>query len=67
MTRNYYIGLDVGTSVIKAAAFSEAGKLIKIVSEPAPKSKIVGRASQDMNEIWDITWHLLAQLVDRLD
>ena len=67
MTQYYYIGLDVGTSVIKAAAFSEAGKLIKIVSEPAPKSKIVDRASQDMNEIWDITRLLLAQLVDKLD
>ena len=67
MTRYYSIGLDVGTSVIKAAAFSEAGKLIKIVSEPAPKSKIVDRASQDMNEIWDITRHLLTQLVEKLD
>ncbi len=66
MTRHYSIGLDVGTSVIKAAAFSEKGALIKMFSEPAPDSKIVGRASQDMNVVWEITRRLLARLAGKL-
>ena len=66
MTQHYSIGLDIGTSVIKAAAFSQTGTLIKMVSEPAPKSKIAGRASQDMNAIWDITKRLLSLLVEKL-
>ncbi|MEM7443895.1 MAG: FGGY family carbohydrate kinase [Pseudomonadota bacterium] len=61
------IGLDVGTTIVKVAAYNDQGHLIarsdaaNPVSRPHP-----GWSEQDMTEVWERTADCLSRLVDRL-
>ncbi|MCR9134550.1 MAG: carbohydrate kinase [Alphaproteobacteria bacterium] len=62
------VGIDAGTSVIKAVAFDLGGR--QIASFPVRNSYVVGRdgsASQSMNRTWDDSVAAVVGLADRVD
>lgn len=59
------IGIDVGSSAVKAAAYSEAGKLLAVVrQEVTPQHPQPGWWEQDPEEVWRATWHCMRSLVE---
>jgi erythritol kinase len=47
-----YIGIDVGTSVVKAAAFDERGRAVAVESRPVALDIRGGRVEQDMDQVY---------------
>ncbi len=61
---SYFIGVDVGTSVVKSVLFDETGRELHVIAEsntvhyPQP-----GWAECDMNEVWTAARGTLAQVI----
>ncbi|MFI1012978.1 FGGY family carbohydrate kinase [Streptomyces sp. NPDC020965] len=55
-----YIGIDVGTSVVKAAAFDARGRPLRVESRPLALDLHGGRVEQDMEEVYDAVVTVLA-------
>ena len=54
MTRDVLIGIDAGTSVVKAVAFTRHGDQIAVASRPNRyRTGTDGAAEQDMDRTWD--------------
>lgn len=63
--RDLIIGIDAGTSVIKAVAFDLTGKEIALASRRNEYVTLPdGGVEQDMNRTWRDTAHVLAQLAE---
>lgn len=62
------IGVDAGTSYIKAVAFSRAGEELAVGSEKSPvHSPRVGWKEQRMGVVWERTASAIRSVVDELD
>ncbi|MEV6399040.1 FGGY-family carbohydrate kinase [Streptomyces sp. NPDC051907] len=57
-----YIGIDVGTSTVKAAAFDERGGALAVESRPVALDIRGGRVEQDMDEVYGAVVDVLAAL-----
>ncbi|MEV7717352.1 MULTISPECIES: FGGY-family carbohydrate kinase [unclassified Streptomyces] len=57
-----YIGVDVGTSVVKAAAFDPLGRTLAVESRPVGLAIHGGRVEQDMDEVYGAVGEVLAAL-----
>ncbi|MFC8360526.1 FGGY family carbohydrate kinase [Streptomyces griseorubiginosus] len=57
-----YVGIDVGTSVVKAAAFDGEGRQLAVESRPVELSLHGGFVEQDMTEVYDAVVDVLAKL-----
>ncbi|MFD7067955.1 FGGY family carbohydrate kinase [Streptomyces sp. NPDC059913] len=57
-----YIGIDVGTSVVKAAAFDARGRTLAVESRPVGLSIHDGCVEQDMDEVYGAVGEVLAAL-----
>jgi sugar (pentulose or hexulose) kinase len=60
-----FIGIDVGTSVVKAAAFDFSGRVLGVASRPAPLRARDGRVEQDADEVAAAVWEVLGALTAR--
>ncbi|SCF84003.1 FGGY-family carbohydrate kinase [Streptomyces sp. Ncost-T10-10d] len=60
MTR--YIGIDAGTSVVKAAAFDPQGRTLAVESRPVGLTIRGGFVEQDMEEVYGAVCEVLAAL-----
>ncbi|MFC9244311.1 FGGY family carbohydrate kinase [Streptomyces sp. NPDC057136] len=60
MTR--YVGIDVGTSMVKAAAFDERGRTLAVESRPVRLDIRDGFVEQDMDEVYGAVCEVLAAL-----
>ncbi|MFB4314199.1 FGGY family carbohydrate kinase [Actinomadura sp. 21ATH] len=60
-----FIGIDVGTSVVKAAAFGETGRVLAVEARPARTSARDGRAEQDPDEVAGAVAEVLGALTAR--
>ncbi|WPW28852.1 carbohydrate kinase [Streptomyces atratus] len=60
MTR--YIGIDVGTSMVKAAAFDPQGRTLAVESRPVGLTIRGGFVEQDMDEVYGAVCEVLAAL-----
>ncbi|MFF2325695.1 MULTISPECIES: FGGY family carbohydrate kinase [unclassified Streptomyces] len=60
MTR--YIGIDVGTSVVKAAAFDRRGRTLAVESRPVGLTIRGGFVEQDMDEVYGAVREVLSAL-----
>jgi sugar (pentulose or hexulose) kinase len=60
------IGLDAGTSMVKATAFDRAGLRVALVAERLTPNFAGERAEQDMQNLWDLTCRVLRQLVEQV-
>ncbi len=68
MTGDLLIGIDAGTSVIKAVAFDLSGRQIGMASRPNGWRRLAGGgAEQDMARTWTDTVAVLADLGRRVD
>lgn len=61
-TEPRYIGVDVGTSVVKAAAFDALGRTLAVESRPVGLAIHGGRVEQDMDEVYGAVGEVLAAL-----
>ncbi|WP_328747522.1 carbohydrate kinase [Streptomyces sp. NBC_00285] len=61
-----YVGIDVGTSVVKAAAFDAEGRQLAVESRPVELSLHGGFVEQDMTEVYDAVVDVLARLTGRV-
>ncbi|MFF7946825.1 FGGY family carbohydrate kinase [Streptomyces griseorubiginosus] len=61
-----YVGIDVGTSVVKAAAFDGEGRQLAVESRPVELSLHGGFVEQDMTEVYDAVVDVLAKLTARV-
>lgn len=67
MAGDLFIGVDAGTSVMKAVAFSAEGEELAIAARPNHVHYgVAGRAEQDMAATWSDLVEVLAELVQRL-
>jgi len=57
-----YIGIDVGTSTVKAAAFDSAGRQLAVASRPVELSMHGGYVEQDMDEVYSAVVAVLDEL-----
>ncbi|MEU1280487.1 FGGY-family carbohydrate kinase [Streptomyces sp. NPDC005805] len=57
-----FIGVDVGTSVVKAAAFDEGGRTLATESRPVGLDIRGGRVEQDMDEVYEAVTDALGTL-----
>ncbi|MER7044598.1 FGGY-family carbohydrate kinase [Streptomyces jumonjinensis] len=62
-----YIGIDAGTSMVKAAAFDERGRPLGVESRPVSLSLHGGHAEQDMEEVYGAVEEVLTSLTAVLD
>lgn len=61
------IGIDVGLTSAKAAAFDQHGREIRTVSAPNPRVAVSrDRQEVDMLALWDVVAGVLAELADEL-
>lgn len=60
-----YVGIDVGTSVVKAAAFDGEGRQLAVESRPVELSLRGGFVEQDMAEVYDAVVEVLGKLTGR--
>ena len=68
MTRDLLIGVDAGTSVIKAVAFDVTGKQIAVASRRNHYVTLPhGGVEQDMRRTWQDTVAVLRELGERID
>ncbi|MFF9648519.1 FGGY family carbohydrate kinase [Streptomyces sp. NPDC014622] len=61
-TPTRYIGIDVGTSVVKAAAFGPDGRTLAVESRPVGLTIRDGFVEQDMDEVYGAVREVLAAL-----
>ncbi|WP_030314522.1 FGGY-family carbohydrate kinase [Streptomyces sp. NRRL B-3229] len=61
-----YVGIDVGTSVVKAAAFDGEGRQLAVESRPVELSLRGGFVEQDMTEVYGAVVDVLAKLTGRV-
>ncbi|TXS78598.1 carbohydrate kinase [Streptomyces sp. sk2.1] len=61
-TEPRYIGIDVGTSVVKAAAFDPRGRTLAVESRPVGLAIHDGFVEQDMDELYGAVREVLAAL-----
>ena len=67
MADEVLIGIDAGTSVIKAVAFDMAGKQLDVASRPNSfRSLPGGGVEQGLERTWEDTAGVLRELVDRV-
>ena len=67
MTRDLLIGIDAGTSVIKAVAFSLAGEQIAVAARPNVYQTLGGgQVEQDMHRTWADCAATLRELTERV-
>ena len=67
MTRDILIGVDAGTSVIKAVAFSLAGEQIAVAARPNVYQTLGGgQVEQDMHRTWADCAATLRELTERV-
>ena len=67
MSQGVYIGVDVGTTAIKAAAFDASGQLLTLNSVPSNVTEDApGHASQDMDMVWDATASAIRAVCDSI-
>ncbi|MFF8842970.1 FGGY family carbohydrate kinase [Streptomyces sp. NPDC015127] len=57
-----FVGIDVGTSVVKAAAFDASGTALAVESRPVALDIRGGRVEQDMDEVYDAVVGVLGAL-----
>ncbi|MEG8277478.1 FGGY-family carbohydrate kinase [Streptomyces sp. AHA2] len=57
-----YVGIDVGTSVVKAAAFDTGGRQLAVESRPVGMSLRGGVVEQDMEEVYAAVLEVLGAL-----
>ncbi|MEU6351167.1 FGGY-family carbohydrate kinase [Streptomyces sp. NPDC047072] len=62
-----YVGIDVGTSVVKAAAFDGEGRQLGVEARPVELSLRGGFVEQDMSEVYDAVVDVLGKLTARVD
>ncbi len=61
----YFLGVDIGTSVIKAALYNQYGNEYSLTRQKVPvKHPKPLYAEQDMNEVWDVTTKTIRQCLD---
>ncbi|GAA1797349.1 FGGY-family carbohydrate kinase [Actinomadura chokoriensis] len=60
-----YVGIDVGTSVVKAAAFDEDGRALAVESRPARTLRGDARVEQDAEEVVAAAGEVLGALTAR--
>jgi sugar (pentulose or hexulose) kinase len=61
-----YVGIDVGTSVVKAAAFDAGGRQLAVEARPVGLALDGGRAEQDMDEVYGAVVTALDALTARV-
>lgn len=57
-----YVGIDVGTSMVKAAAFDRAGRELAVEARPVGLALHGGRVEQDMEEVYGAVVAVLSAL-----
>jgi len=62
-----YIGIDVGTSTVKAAAFDSAGRQLAVASRPVGLSMHGGYVEQDMDEVYGAVVAVLKDVTSATD
>lgn len=61
--KNCFIGIDVGLTTAKAAAFDECGRELRTYSAPNPRVAVAtDRQEIDMLALWDVVAHVLSDL-----
>lgn len=61
-----YVGIDVGTSVVKAAAFDGTGRELAVEARPVGLSLQGGCVEQDMEEVYGAVVGVLERLTSRV-
>ncbi|GGX00350.1 FGGY-family carbohydrate kinase [Streptomyces chryseus] len=61
-----YVGIDVGTSMVKAAVFDESGRQVAVESRPVALDIRDGFVEQDMDEVYAAVVEVLATLTSGL-
>ncbi|MDF2266895.1 carbohydrate kinase [Streptomyces coacervatus] len=61
-----YVGIDVGTSMVKAAAFDGEGRELAVEARPVGLALHGGRVEQDMEEVYAAVVGVLERLVARV-
>ncbi|MBK6018194.1 FGGY-family carbohydrate kinase [Streptomyces sp. MBT53] len=62
-----YVGIDVGTSTVKAAAFDSTGHQLAVASRPVELSMHGGFVEQDMDEVYGAVVAVLDELTSTED
>lgn len=67
MSRDLLIGVDAGTSVLKAVAFTLAGEQVAVAARPNAYDNLGGgRIEQDMARTWRDCMETIAELAERV-
>ncbi|MCF1598001.1 FGGY-family carbohydrate kinase [Streptomyces muensis] len=61
-----YIGIDVGTSTVKAAAFAPTGHELAVAARPVTLTLHAGFVEQDMQEVYDAVVAVLDEVTARI-
>jgi len=61
-----YVGIDVGTSMVKAAAFDDTGRQLAVEARPVGLDLRGGRVEQDMDEVYGAVVAVLGELTARV-
>ncbi|MFH0518165.1 FGGY family carbohydrate kinase [Streptomyces sp. M41] len=61
-----YIGIDVGTSTVKAAAFDRAGRELAVAARPVALALHGGSVEQDMEEVYGAVLAVLDEVIARV-
>ncbi|MFJ5993805.1 FGGY family carbohydrate kinase [Streptomyces sp. NPDC092370] len=61
-----YVGIDVGTSMVKAAAFDATGRELAVASRPLDLSLHGGVVEQDMEEVYGAVVAVLGEVTERV-
>ena len=63
-----WLGLDVGTTAVKAAAFTPEGQQVALAEAPSEVSQSAGgRREQDMAQVWNTVCAVLRELSEACD
>ncbi len=62
-----YVGLDIGTTGIKAVAFDEDGRELAAAVRPTPTHRTGSRADFDAPELWETACEVLRETNSRLE
>ena len=62
-----YVGIDVGTSTVKAAAFDGSGRELAVAARPVGLSMHAGFVEQDMDEVYGAVVAVLDELTAGVD
>ncbi|MER7898398.1 FGGY-family carbohydrate kinase [Streptomyces sp. NPDC096046] len=61
-----YVGIDVGTSMVKAAAFDATGRELAVAARPVGLSLHGGVVEQDMEEVYGAVVAVLGEVTERV-